>query len=503
MNSLESTISNYSTAVFLGPSLPIEVARRILPADYYPPAQMGDLYHILGAGYKQILIIDGVFHGAPSIWHREILEAMRAGIVVYGACSMGALRAAELEPFGMIGLGKIFGYYKSGLIEGDDEVALVHGDKESGYLPMTVPLINVRETLDCMRMERLINANEASFLLKNIRSICYLERTSQAIKNKLNHCKFIEGKKDLILDFFHERLINLKSLDAVQALKILVSDKSSSPSNEASWPIPARDDYYACSRVFFRRLSFPCGQQSKVEDLIKSICKDHESIRDEWHRINARIFTLLWAESIENPPIEKFIEEYKNKHSGTLGIKQIEQWLKVNSMTKSEYNAALSQAGLLTWIHSICPSEVGIDFDLHKQFFKGFVEWREKTKNPLSEAGKQVMIQRLAQTCFHWQWAKQRGIRHHQSIEESINRWENRFRIKNRSQWLATAGISNAHYLQLQNERMTSEFLIKKGPQYFGVNRYCIEEELLVELQMSGRLLQFSTIERNKNEFSK
>ncbi|MDA7534609.1 TfuA-like protein [Verrucomicrobia bacterium] len=500
---MESTISNYATAVFLGPSLPIEVARRILPADYYPPAQMGDVYHILGAGLKQILIIDGVFHGAPSIWHREILEALRAGIIVYGACSMGALRAAELEPFGMIGLGKIFGWYKSGLIEGDDEVALVHGDKESDYLPMTVPLVNVRETLGRMRMERLINANEASLLLKNIRSICYLERTSQAIKNKLNECKFIEGKKDLIFNFFHERLVNLKSLDAVQALKILASDKFSSHSNEASWPIPARDDYYACTRVFFRRLSSPSGQQSKVEDLIKFICKDPESIGHEWHRINTRIFTLLWAESLENPPIEKFIKEYKKKHSETLGIKEIDQWLKVNNMTKAEYITALSQAGLLIWIHSICPSEVGIDFDSHKQFFKGFVEWRKKIKNPLSEAGGQVMIQRLAQTCFHWQWAKQRGIRHNQSIEESINRWENKFLIKNRSQWLATVGISNAQYLQLQNERMTSEFLIEKGPHYFGVNRYCIEEELLVELQMSGRLLQFPTIERNKNEFSK
>jgi hypothetical protein len=484
--------SNYSTAVFLGPSLPIQEAQQLLPADYYPPARMGDIYHLLGTGLKKILIIDGFFHGKPAIWHREILEAMREGIVVYGASSMGALRAAELEPFGMIGLGKIFHWYKTELIEGDDEVVLLHGDQESAYLAMTVPLVNVRETLECLRIEGTITRTDASLLLETIRSVCYSERTLQAIKSQIKCCGFNEQRKESIIDFFNDKLINLKARDAVEALKFLATEESLSQKRKPHWQLPPHDHYYACTRVFFRRISSPIGQHSKAENLIQSVCKDPTKIRTEWFRINTRIFTLLWAESLENPRFDEFVENYKKSHREALGISQINDWLKVNSMTKSEYLTAVRRAGMLIWIHSTCPSELGVDFSLHKRFYKGFMEWNNQSMKPLIKDDAGAMMQRLAQTCFHWHWANQRGIRHEQSVEKSIKDWETRCHIKDRSKWLTTLGISNAEYLQLQNERLTSEFLVDKGPQYFGINRYCVEEELLVELQMSGRLHQQS-----------
>ena len=55
---------------------------------------------------------------------------MEEGIQVLGASSMGALRAAELHGFGMIGYGTIFEWYRDGLIDGDDEVALWHEPEE-------------------------------------------------------------------------------------------------------------------------------------------------------------------------------------------------------------------------------------------------------------------------------------------------------------------------------------------------------------------------------------
>src|ERR1700730_582813 len=116
-----------STAVFLGPSLPGSEAKEILAADYYPPARRGDVYRIVASGIKTIVLIDGVFHSAPSIWPREILDAIAEGIQVLGASSMGALRAAELHEFGMLGYGTIFDWCRKGLIGGDDEVALWHG----------------------------------------------------------------------------------------------------------------------------------------------------------------------------------------------------------------------------------------------------------------------------------------------------------------------------------------------------------------------------------------
>ena len=83
--------------VFLGPSLPLDQARAILDAIYLPPVQQGDLLRLLELKPRYVGIIDGYFETVPAVWHKEILLAMSQGVHVFGAASMGALRAAELS----------------------------------------------------------------------------------------------------------------------------------------------------------------------------------------------------------------------------------------------------------------------------------------------------------------------------------------------------------------------------------------------------------------------
>ena len=92
--------------IFLGPSLPRNVAHRTLDAVYLPPAAQGDILRLLPQNPEVIGIVDGVFESQPAIWHNEILFALSRGVRVAGAASMGALRAAELNDFGMKGIGE-------------------------------------------------------------------------------------------------------------------------------------------------------------------------------------------------------------------------------------------------------------------------------------------------------------------------------------------------------------------------------------------------------------
>ena len=62
-------------AVFLGPSLDLATARSVLPANYYPPVRMGDIYRLLATDVCLIVIIDGIFHASVPVWQREILAA--------------------------------------------------------------------------------------------------------------------------------------------------------------------------------------------------------------------------------------------------------------------------------------------------------------------------------------------------------------------------------------------------------------------------------------------
>lgn len=132
------------TVVFLGPSLALAEAARLLPARFRPPARQGDVLAALRAGARRIALLDGTFEAHPAVWHKEILAALSEGVAVHGAASMGALRAAELAAFGMAGHGRVFAAYREGRVQDDGEVALLHGPAELGFPALTLPLVTLR-----------------------------------------------------------------------------------------------------------------------------------------------------------------------------------------------------------------------------------------------------------------------------------------------------------------------------------------------------------------------
>ncbi|HEV7515143.1 MAG TPA: TfuA-like protein [Thermoanaerobaculia bacterium] len=133
--------------VFTGPTLPAEEGRALLDAVYLPPVSQGDVYRAARERPWAIAIVDGYFGRVPAVWHKEILWAMAEGIHVFGAASMGALRAAELAPFGMEGVGEVFAAFLSGELTDDDEVTVVHGSAAAGYRPLSEAMVNLRFTL--------------------------------------------------------------------------------------------------------------------------------------------------------------------------------------------------------------------------------------------------------------------------------------------------------------------------------------------------------------------
>ena len=143
--------------VFLGPSLSRARAEQILEADFRPPAKRGDIYRAAREGAGIILLIDGVFFQECSVAHKEVIYALEAGAKVLGASSMGALRASELDIYGMVGIGKIYEAYKNGDLVSDDEVALIFDP--FSYEPRSEPLVNIRFNLDLAWQKGVISAS--------------------------------------------------------------------------------------------------------------------------------------------------------------------------------------------------------------------------------------------------------------------------------------------------------------------------------------------------------
>jgi hypothetical protein len=172
--------------VYLGPSLSLARARAILPdAIYHPPAKQGDIVtDVVNLSPNIIILIDGVFHENLSVWHKEIVYALQyPGVTaIYGAASIGALRAAELNWIGMVGIGQIYEWYRSGVTEDDSEVALTYATKEGPlYYPLSVPLVDIRAGVEHYKQEfpEQDVARSAQQFFEVMQATHYAERTQK------------------------------------------------------------------------------------------------------------------------------------------------------------------------------------------------------------------------------------------------------------------------------------------------------------------------------------
>ncbi|MET9945265.1 TfuA-like protein [Streptomyces sp. NPDC006341] len=168
--------------MFVGPTLPASEPVLTSPGlRVLPPARHGDLFDTAIAEGDTVVLIDGVYHQAPALRHKEILAAMGRGVHVIGAASIGALRAAELAPFGMRGVGTIYTAYVQGEIEGDDEVAV--GQAPDGdWDALTWPVVTIRHVLQLAVRAGGLSAERAEQLLAGLRAVYYPQRTTAAVR---------------------------------------------------------------------------------------------------------------------------------------------------------------------------------------------------------------------------------------------------------------------------------------------------------------------------------
>ncbi len=204
--------------IFAGSSISHEEARKILKANYQPPVKRFQLEKFIQKGYGVIGIIDGIFFDRAAVGHREIIAAMDAGIKVVGGSSMGALRASELDAHGMIGVGEIYGWYRDGVIESDDEVAV--STNPDTFESISVPLVNMRETLKVALAAGLVTGEEHDSLLELAINTYYPDRSYLGlVKEGVKKSLIPEEKRELLLDFCKNEEVDVKRKDAILVLE--------------------------------------------------------------------------------------------------------------------------------------------------------------------------------------------------------------------------------------------------------------------------------------------
>ena len=138
---------------------------------------------------------------------------------------MGALRAAELEKDGMIGIGKIFQAYKSGNVDSDAEVAMIFSAKD--YMPLSEPLIHIRFFVQDMIQKQVLSNGEGSTILEVSKNIYFPSLSFSKVFDKIQCC--INNEKiEYMKNYYnsHKEEYNIKKKDAKELLNYIAKNKN-------------------------------------------------------------------------------------------------------------------------------------------------------------------------------------------------------------------------------------------------------------------------------------
>ena len=228
---------------FAGPSVSPEQRAAFPEIEWRGPAEAGDLLRLPVGRPVTVCLIDGYFDHRPAVRHKEILLLLAEGVPIVGGSSIGALRAAEMAPFGMQGVGAIYRAYAQARIDGDDEVALAHGPEEWGWRPLSVPLVEVRATLCRALRTRVLDAGEARTVREVAAGIHYADRSWEAL---LSAAPAPVGRR--LRAALPRVEVPLKRLDAIACLRAA-----------SATPRPPRHPPPAVSTLFLHALLEECG----------------------------------------------------------------------------------------------------------------------------------------------------------------------------------------------------------------------------------------------------
>lgn len=215
-----------TTILFAGPSIFGLPAAATEGLEIRPPALRGDLMRAVGDGARSIGLIDGVFETVPSVWHKEILQALSQGVAVYGASSMGALRAAECHAFGMIGVGRVFEDYVSGQRTADADVAVAHAPAALGHRPLTLALVDAQAALNRLHKTGGISFAQLELLSRAAGDIHFKQRDWARV---MERAAFDPDQGARLQSLLERQDFSQKREDALQLLNRLRHGSDASP----------------------------------------------------------------------------------------------------------------------------------------------------------------------------------------------------------------------------------------------------------------------------------
>lgn len=297
--------------IFIGPTTPNNI-----PADaiILPPAQQGDIAAAALQGPDTLILIDGLYHQNLAPWHKEILFALEQGCRVIGAASLGALRAVECARYGAEAVGVIAEWYANESCTDDADVAVAHAPVAEGSKCHTIPIVNLRATLEALAADGLFRFPDIPGILDQARSIYFAERTWETLR------PIFDSLGKLEFDWVHHNYIDQKTRDAEAAIRHAATVAAPAPT------LP--ETIHTAHLTALLNNDLPIGNGERLHHLAiaREAATDRHlvaelarllGLRPDWHDIRAASSKMWHRLGINNP--EQAQEWFQQNHADDAG----------------------------------------------------------------------------------------------------------------------------------------------------------------------------------------
>lgn len=225
-------MSSSKPIIFIGPSLSHDKARKIFQADYRAPAKKGDLLMLSASTFSNsgkepnainfVGLVDGLFLQDYPPTPIEVYQLLsNKNFHVVGGASIGALRAMELEKFGMVGIGKIFELFRNGTTDADDEVAVTF-HQGAGECIQSEAMVDIRFNLFVACRKKIITERVKRIIARTAKSTYFPHRNYTDIVEQARS-RFPEYSKQLdsFSLYINENRLSLKEHDAIKVVEYI------------------------------------------------------------------------------------------------------------------------------------------------------------------------------------------------------------------------------------------------------------------------------------------
>jgi hypothetical protein len=182
----------------------------------------GDVLKDILSGIQVIGIVDGEFLQNHAVSPSEIIDALRCGLRVYGSSSMGALRAVELDKYGMIGYGRIYETIKKEPYFKDDHLGQIFFEGES--MDVSPSMMDVKMAILDLVDAGSLTPRHGKWFIDSYEELHFSERNFSMLKSKMSGPPSRPKIRADVIDKIVAKISRTKKSDALGLLSKIKAD---------------------------------------------------------------------------------------------------------------------------------------------------------------------------------------------------------------------------------------------------------------------------------------